>query len=133
MRPPRTTLQDLEVAWKSNIHETLPFLHSNSDHGADLESMQACTSWAASHLGFLPSRSPEQAVAEALWGPFESDVPDWKTFWKDHARETLRLATTEAVSADQILSHQVSCLADLPDDSPLFLSVSETVSRILAI
>lgn len=124
-------LAALKVLWRTHFHKTQPNLHQNSDGGRDVEMLNKCVVWAHAHLGFLPGRSPEEALARASSPDATAPNNDWKAYWVDRARSDLKLTPQEPISADRILGVQLMDLARLENDSDLLRDVSATVDRII--
>lgn len=124
-------LPALHALWNEQFHETAPNLHSDSDKGRDVEMLHTCIVWSASHLGFLPGQTPEEAIALAVNADAVAPASGWKAYWIDKVREELHLTTGENVTADQIMQIQRAALAALPDTSELLEQIYEEVDRIL--
>ena len=123
-------LDELVAIWNRQFHASVPNLFSDSDKGRDTEALLATVEWADNHLGFLPGRTPEEAIALAI----DADAPpsgDWKTYWVDRVRRDLHLTSEEVVTSDQILQGQRFEFARLPDDCDLFRELYASVERIL--
>ena len=124
-------LAALKSLWLQQFHQTLPNLHSDSSGGRDVETLHACTLWANDHLGFLPGRTPEEALALAVDQAASIPTGGWKAYWIDKVRSDFHLTDSEVVTSSQILQLQQHELARLPDASPLFKEIYETVDRII--
>ncbi|MEV0950869.1 AAA family ATPase [Promicromonospora sp. NPDC050249] len=124
-------LDALKGIWAEQFHKTLPLLHSNSDGRNKVETLHLSLLWADDHLGFLPGKTPEEAIATAA--DLVPAVPggDWKAYWADKVKSDLHLTANEVVTAEQILQSQQAELAGLPADSSLLKEIHETVGRIL--
>lgn len=117
--------------WSEQFHKTPPHLHSDSGGGRDPENLHACILWASQHLGYLPGKTPEEAIAKAVDPATSATAGDWKAHWSDKVTSDLHLTPSETVNADQILNSQRSAIAGLADDCELLRSIYETVDRII--
>ncbi|WP_192830999.1 ATP-binding protein [Mycobacterium sp. UM_Kg27] len=124
-------IERLNDIWHSQFHETDLNLYSNSDHGRDPATLHACLIWATDHLGHLPGRSPEEALAIAINSDIALPINDWKKFWVEKTRAELHLTNDEMVTAEDILNVQRLHLARLPDESLLLLETHKTIERII--
>lgn len=126
-----SSMTALTKLWTNQFHKTRPNLHSDSDGGRDTDVLRTCITWANSHLGFLPGKSPEAAVAVAADASVIQPSDGWKNFWERQVRMHYHLTDAEVVTSGQILSLQRTQLADLPAGADLLLRVHEAVARII--
>ncbi|OBK98777.1 hypothetical protein A5646_23075 [Mycobacterium sp. 1245499.0] len=126
-----SNLTALTELWTNQFHKTRPNLHSDSNGGRDTDVLHICITWANSHLGFLPGKSPEGAVAVAADADVVQPADGWKDFWERQVRMHYHLTDAEVVTSGQILSLQRSQLAELPTEADLLLQVHEAVARII--
>lgn len=117
--------------WRERFHKTSPNLYSDSDGRRDAGTLHACVMWANDHLGFLPGKTPEEAVALAAGADVTKPAAGWKVFWAQEVREQFRLTPAEPVTSEQILNLQRTELANLPDECDLLLRVYEETSRVI--
>lgn len=117
--------------WHRQFHKTRPNLFSDSGGRRDPDTLYACVVWAGNHLGFLPGRTPEEAIALAADTDVSEPNDDWKAFWETNVREHLRLTDAEPVTSEQILNLQRIRLAELPEGCDLLSDAYETVDRII--
>jgi predicted ATPase len=117
--------------WSEEFHKTPPHLHSDSGGGRDPENLHACINWARQHLGYLPGKTPEEAIAKAVDPGATAAEGDWKAYWSDKVTSDLHLTPSETVNADQILNSQRIAVAGLAEDCELLRSIYETVDRII--
>ena len=121
----------LTELWKVQFHKTRPNLHSDSDGSRDADILHTYIRWADSHLGFVPGRTPEEAIAVAADVTATEPLGGWKSLWEKKVREQFRLTEAEKVTSEQILSLQRTQLAELEDGSDLLLRVHKTIERII--
>lgn len=117
--------------WSEAFHKTSPHLHSDSGGARDPENLHACLIWASHHLGYLPGKTPEEAIAKAVDPGSVAPNGDWKTYWADKVTSELHLTPSELVNAEQILNSQRTAVAGLADESELLREIYETVDRII--
>lgn len=117
--------------WSEEFHKTSPHLHSDSGGARDPENLHACLIWATDHLGYLPGKTPEEAIAKAVDPGSAAPNGDWKAYWVDKVTSELHLTPAENVTADQILNNQRTALAGLADGCDLLRSIYETIDRII--
>jgi predicted ATPase len=122
----------LNGLWTSQIHATRPELYSNSDHSGDARTLESCLLWADRHLGFLPGKSPEDALALAADPTATPLNGQWKEFWVRKVRVDRHLTASEPVTAELILDVQRSVLSSLAKDSELLVQTAKTVGSIIA-
>ncbi|MBS4103913.1 ATP-dependent nuclease [Tsukamurella paurometabola] len=126
----------LKEVWQCFIHRTTPDLFSNSDHGTDFDVMKSCVDWSLKYLRFLPGEIPESLLASYCYAhEYKTSVggTDWKMFWKMKAAESLHLSSEESPTSAQVLSFQITKLAELPDDCLLFARVSSSIASSSAL
>ena len=121
----------MKNCWTEKIHKTLPNLHSDSGKASDSKTMTSCLIWANRHLGFLPSQTPEEAIARALLGNSNISITDWKGFWVDKTRTDCRLTPSETVTSALIYENQRAALQQLPKDCKLFKDICDTLDQII--
>ncbi|WP_156613678.1 AAA family ATPase [Mycobacterium sp. 852002-51961_SCH5331710] len=121
----------LTQLWFEQFHKTRPNLYSDSGGGRDAEILHACIGWANLHLGFLPGRAPEEALALEVDPSATKPPGGWKSFWEGKVRDKYHLTDHETVTSKQILEFQSAQLADLAADCDLLRNVHATVARII--
>lgn len=126
-------IESLWKIWKEQFHETELNLYSNSDHGLDPKTLYDCLKWSHKHLGFLPGKQPEQALAVAEKPELKGNSIDWKKYWRERAGEYLNLTDLELrdIPSKEILNYQRTVLANLPEDNALFRDITATVEHIV--
>lgn len=121
----------LRKIWRHQMHDTIPHLHSNSDHALDEHTLRSCLNWAQKHLGFLPGESPEKALAAAVHPGRPEPTTGWKRFWIDEARAARHFTPSEIVSSDVVLEFQRTALSDLEANCALLTETFEAVTSII--
>lgn len=125
-------IRTLKRLWIDNYHKTSPNLYSNTDGNLDTLTLFTLIRWSGRHLGFLPGRSPEQALAEAVHD--KPEAPDgWKAYWENYVANDIGFTPKEVQKFpdDEVLATQRRELARLPRDSIFLKRVHETIDRII--